>query len=124
MKVNNDLRKCWCLSKLKQEVIDNIIAQAEVEDEQENISYATQKQLTDAEVIENSATTSKIVDALEREDPEIKNAVWEVLKKENTDTNSLTRVQLQFYIEDARQNRLQKVRDESKGSDFYENIAH
>ena len=124
VKVNNDLRKCWCLSKLKQEVIDNIIAQAEVEDEQENISYAKQKQLTDAEVIENSATTSKIVDALELEDPEIKNAVWEVLKKENTDTNSLTRVQLQFYIEDARQNRLQKVRDESKGSDFYENIAH
>lgn len=122
--VDGKLRKCWCLSKLKQEVIDNIIAQAEEEDEQENISYATQKQLTDAEVIEKSATTSKIVDALEREDPEIKNAVWEVLKKENTDPNSLTRVQLQFYIEDARKNRLQKVRDESKGSDFYENIAN
>ena len=122
--VDGKLRKCWCLSKLKQEVIDNIIAQAEVEDEQENISYAKQKQLTDAEVIEKSATTSKIVDALEREDPEIKNAVWEVLKKENTDPNSLTRVQLQFYIEDARKNRLQKVRDESKGSDFYENIAN
>lgn len=122
--VDGKLRKCWCLSKLKQEVIDNIIAQAEVEDEQENISYAKQKQLTDAEVIEKSATTSKIVDALEREDPEIKNAVWEVLKKENTDPISLTRVQLQFYIEDARKNRLQKVRDESKGSDFYENIAN
>lgn len=119
--VDGKLRKCWCLSKLKQEVIDNITAQAAIEDE---VSFVKPKPLTDEAMIEKSATTSKIVDALEREDPEIKNAVWEVLKKENTDPNSLTRVQLQFYIEDARKNRLQKVRDESKGSDFYENIAN
>lgn len=119
--VDGKLRKCWCLSKLKQEVIDNITAQAAIEDE---VSFVKPKPLTDEAMIEKSATTSKIVDALEREDPEIKNAVWEVLKKENTDPISLTRVQLQFYIEDARKNRLQKVRDESKGSDFYENIAN
>lgn len=117
------LRKCWCLSKLKQEVIDNILAQADSADNTHSFVNNTQQRLNDAEIIErSSATKSKIVEALEHEDPDIKNAVWEVLKKENTDPNSLTRVQIQAYIDDARQNRLKKARVESKGCDFYEHI--
>ena len=122
--IDGKLRKCWCLSKLKQEVIDSIVSQAEVEDEVEQVSFVKPKSLTNEELIEKSATKPKIVEALEHEDPEIKNAVWAILKKENTDPNSLSRVQIQAYIDDARQNRLKKAREESKGCDFYENIAH
>lgn len=80
--------------------------------------------LSNEDMIEKSTTKSKIVDALENEDVEIKTAVWDKLKKDNIDPNSLTRVQIQEYINDARTERLTKVRTESKGSDFYENISH
>lgn len=133
--IDGKLRKCWCLSKLKQEVVDSITAQVDNVDDTASsvdepvcsfIDNATNKKssLTNDELIERCTTKSKIVEALEHEDPDIKNAVWEVLKKENTDPNSLTRVQIQAYIDDARQNRLKKARVESKGCDFYENIAH
>lgn len=133
--IDGKLRKCWCLSKLKQVVIDSITAQVDSVDEHVSsvdeqvcsfIDNATNKKssLTNDELIERCTTKSKIVEALEHEDPDIKNAVWEVFKKENTDPNSLTRVQIQAYIDDARQNRLKKARVESKGCDFYENIAH
>lgn len=127
--INGKLRKCWCLSKLKQDVVDTLIAQAVDTDYtkscvDEPVCSCVDVTLTDAEMIERSATKSKIVEALEHEDQEIKNAVWDMLKKDNTDPSSLTRVQIQMYIDTARQTRLKKVRDESKGCDFYENIAH
>ena len=124
---DNKYEKCWCLSQLKQDVIDNIIAQADKAEDTPgvNVSVSIVKKtpLTDEEIIDKSATKSKIFEALEHEDTEIKNAVWAMLKKENTDPNSLSRVQIQAYIDDAHEKRLKKVKAESCDDDFISHLT-
>ena len=124
---DNKYEKCWCLSQLKQDVIDNIIAQADKAEDvpgvNVSVSIVKKTPLTDEEIIDKSATKSKIFEALEHEDPEIKNAVWAMLKKENTDPNSLSRVQIQAYIDDAHEKRLKKVKAESCEDDFISHLA-
>ena len=124
---DNKYEKCWCLSQLKQDVIDNIIAQADKAEDvpgvNVSVSIVKKTPLTDEEIIDKSATKSKIFEALEHEDPEIKNAVWAMLKKENTDPNSLSRVQIQAYIDDAHEKRLKKVKAESCEDDFISHLT-
>lgn len=101
--VDGKLRKCWCLSKLKQDVIDGIVAQSDKADDADTPIPSKTRTTAKFELADEQQPTNKALTALlSVDDIRVRNAVWNVWKSTNTNPDTLTAVQIQEYIEDAK----------------------
>ena len=80
--------------------------------------------LTDEEIAEKCKPVSKTIDLLSGETTEIKTAVWDMWKKDKIDPNTLSRVQIQDYVDEAKRKLYVEPLKNEKSDDYYSHLIN
>lgn len=119
--MSNLIRKCWCLSELKQEVVDTIKSQA-VDNDYLKL-HAQDKQI-ESVFAEAQFDNKALADIVKNESVEVKNSVFKAVKDAGRDLTTVTADELATFV-NAAKSALAKLNAEVESKDdFYSHLTY